>query len=420
MSATLASPTTDLVELAAEAYIFGFPILEMHRARSRVLNAEDPRLRAAPNTFRHVRKLATHNSREVTAPNNDTLYSSAWLDLSAGPVSLSVPALGDRYYSYAFMDMFTNVFALASRRTAPGGDRRYTIVGPRWRGDTPEGTELIVAPTETVWLLARFLVDGPEDFPAVHALQDASILRGPSQGSVTQRTPVNAAIEDDAARLFDTLNGLLSDNPPPPADAAVMARMQAIGGADAATLASGGALARTRLRDSARQLRKAGGRSGWSRPPMTLGNFGTDYVLRAVTALVGLAALPPAEAMYLSTTIDAGGQPLNGKHDYVLHFAPDRLPPAKAFWSLTLYEIDAQGRSWLVKNALHRYSIGDRTPGLVRGADGSLAIHITRDTTQPNCLPSPQGPFMLSMRVYEPDAALLEGHYDLPAVEKRS
>jgi hypothetical protein len=416
---------------AAEAYVFGFPALEMQRVRYNFLYAPGARLHTAPNTFRHVRKLATHNSREVTAPNNDTLYSSAWLDLSAGPVMLSVPEMSGRYFSYACMDFFTNVFALVSRRNSKAGD--YLICGPGWNGEVPHRATRIESPTNAVWLLARFLVDGPDDFPAVYDLQDRSHLTAaPLPGNPAllrrQTMAINAATEENCARVFEVLNSILEENPPPAADAAILMRLAEIGigpgfelaSPSANTLESGVRQARMQMRQDARAVRHVAGPGGWTRPPMALGNYGTDYGLRAVTALVGLAALPSEEAMYFSALTDADGAPLHGENAYVLHFDGGCLPPAGAFWSLTMYEIDGQGRSWLVDNDLHRYAIGNRTPGLRHNADGSLDIYIGRDCANPsNLLPAAEGPFLLSLRVYEPESSLLDGSYTFPPVQRR-
>jgi hypothetical protein len=427
----------EIAALAAEAYIFGFPALEFQRLRFNFAFAPEARLHTSFNTFRHIRVLATPNSREVTAPNNDTLYSTAWLDLSAGPVRLTTPPLGERYYSYAFMDFFSNVFEIVGRRNAPGGNGSYLIVGPDWQGDAQLGVSLIRAPTNAVWLLARFLVDGAVDIPAVHALQDGSVLQGPvlpadPERLARQQIAVNARTETDAVRLFDVLNSVLAENPPRPADAPTMARLAAIGvGAGRAlcvdtpevaeAIARGVTQARAQIDRDAAALREGSPGGRWSRPPDAVGDFGVDYDLRATIALYLIAALPPQEAMYLSTQSDAEGQPLNGDRAYAIRFSKNMLPPVNAFWSLTMYELDEAGRAWLVRNALRRSSIGDRTMGLRYEPDGGLEIHIAREWSEPsNCLPAPEGPFMLCMRVYESRPALLDGSYVLPPVERQA
>jgi hypothetical protein len=427
----------EIASLAAQAYVFGFPALELQRLRYNFAFAPEARLHTAFNTFRHIRVLATPNSREVTAPNNDTLYSTAWLDLSAGPVRLTTPPLGERYYSYAFMDFFTNVFEIVGRRNAPGGDGAYLIVGPDWQGEAPAGSRLIRSATNAVWLLARFLVDGADDIPAVHALQDRSVLDGPElapdgRHEARQRLTVNGRTEPDAVRVFNALNSILTENPPLPADGPTMARLAAIGIGPgrvfrtdtpeiAAAVERGVAQARARIDHGAATLREGPADGRWSRPPDAVGDFGVDYDLRATIALYLIAALPPQEAMYLSTQSDSEGHPLRGEHAYAIRFSKDLLPPVNAFWSLTMYELDEAGRAWLVRNSLRRGSIGDRTAGLRYEPDGGLEIQIAREWADPsNCLPAPEGPFMLCMRVYEAKQALLDGSYALPPVERRA
>jgi hypothetical protein len=421
---------------AAEAYTFGFPPLEMQRVRYNTVYSQHARGGAPMNTFRHGRKLISAELREVTTPNNDTIYSSAWLDLSTGPIRLSIPATGDRYYSFAFMDFFTNVFATVGRRNKPGGNVSCFVAGPQWKGQPPQDAEFIRSPTNAVWLLARFLVDGPDDVPAVNMLQDKSVLTpsaaAPDERLIErQKIVVNAAI-DEPQHLFGALNSLLAENPPAARDADVLKRIAAIGVApgkpfqienaqQAEALLRGVQDARARLKHDVRALRQAERPGDWCRPPRDIGDFETNYWLRAVVALAGLAALPPAEAMYLSTICDGSGVRLHGANRYSLRFAKDEMPPAHAFWSITLYEIDAEGRAWFARNALKRYSIGDRTPGLKYGEDGSLTIEIAREWDDAsNVLPAPEEPFFLSLRVYEPGKTLLDGSYMPPPVVLQS
>ncbi|MDR3415867.1 MAG: DUF1214 domain-containing protein [Nevskia sp.] len=159
--------------------------------------------------------------------------------------------------------------------------------------------------------------------------------------------------------------------------------------------------------------------AGWSYPPADIGNFGTDYEVRAGVALAGLLALPPEEAMYSSALRDARGEALDGTHRYRLHLPP---VPVDAFWSLTMYEVEADGRLFFADNPLHRYAVGDRTPGLRKNPDGSMDILIQQASpaaaAEGNWLPAPPGPFRLTMRAYHPRRELLEGRYHFPAVER--
>lgn len=150
-------------------YTLYLPRLEMYRNAAKLETRPDIEL----NRFFHMRQLATPENRDVVRPNNDTLYSSAGIDLAeSGPLLLSVPATGERYYSFQFIDMDTDVFEVVGRRSTGPGPARYLIVGPAWQGDVPAGVKLVRAPQERLWLLGRTLVDGPDDLAAVHALQD--------------------------------------------------------------------------------------------------------------------------------------------------------------------------------------------------------------------------------------------------------
>ena len=427
-----AAPPASLPELSAlakQAYVYTYPLYVMYRTRAGAL-----RNSGNLNRFAHARALATPASRAVTAPNNDTLYSSAWLDLAQGPLLLHVPDTADRYYSLAFMDFYTNNFAYVGRRTTGTQAGDFAIVGPGWQGGTPAGLPVIRAPTNAVWLLGRFLVNGDEDLPAVHALQDRLSLRplaGVAGAAPDRSRP--APEPADPWSYFTIVDEAMTENPPPERDRRVVAAMATIGvgpnasfdagrftAEERAALQSGMAAAKREIATA--DAPRAAGRPGWSAPRADLGNFGTDYFFRAVVAQVGLAALEPKEAVYLQPTGDADGRPLDGSHRYVLHFAKGELPPVDAFWSLTMYQTESDQRRFLVPNPINRYSIGDRTKGLRYNGDGSLEIFIQHRSPgaarEANWLPAPAGPFVLSLRAYQPRPALLNGEYRVPVLQR--
>ena len=168
----VAAVPASLKEAARDAWLYGLPLIEMATTRARAMTGRGS-MPAGLNRFGHARQLATPQSRAVTSPNNDTLYSSAWLDLSQGPVTLTIPPTGERYISVAGMSMFTDNNFVLGTRTSGGAGGRYTIVGPRQAGAGPNVVRL---ETSQGWLLTRILVDGPDDLPAVHRLQDALTL----------------------------------------------------------------------------------------------------------------------------------------------------------------------------------------------------------------------------------------------------
>jgi len=162
-------------------------------------------------------------------------------------------------------------------------------------------------------------------------------------------------------------------------------------------------------------LQQATGDNGWVIPARTIGDYGTDYAYRAQIAVLGLGANTPAEAVYPTALADPSGQLLNGAHSYRITFARAQLPPARAFWSLTLYD----GNGFLVRNPVHRYAVGSTHPPLVRRADGSVVIviqHARPSAGRINWLPAPRGAFRLSLRLYWPTAAVLHGRWQPPPV----
>ncbi len=411
----------------ADAFVYAFPAYEIARTRwASVASPANPSRRPA-GTLVHRRTLADHRARTVTTPNHDTLYSTAWLDLARGPVRLSVPAIRERYWSVALLDVVGNNFAMLGSRL--DGERAVdvTIVGPA--DTTRHAGRVVRAPANDVWLLGRWLVTGDDDAPAVHAIQDAVRLEAPPGDGTPQAVAPTSST--DPANFLDVVNEMLGRNPVPGDERALVAGWHDLGvrpgergayarldpGTAAAWRAALGP-AHERLRDG---LARGGRRvHGWSVPAPQVGNFGRDYGLRAAVALGGLAALEPCEAMYLSRDASDDGTPLTGERRYAL-----RLPPAgidaKAFWSLSMYERMPDGRLFFVDNPVGRYAIGDRTPELARGAGRAPEVAIQQAPSADGTLwlPAPPGPFTLVLRAYEPGEALLAGRAPLPTIEPR-
>jgi hypothetical protein len=459
LAAALAAPAVaraqdvNLRELARRAAIYLFPVYEMYRTRwQATVNEANPR-RQRLNRFRHIAQLADHRARNVTTPNNDTFYSSAWLDLSIEPMFLTVPPVGDLYYSYAFLDLFTNNFAYVSHRLHGGTPPTHMIVGPGWTGDPSFEVKLVRAPTNSVWLLGRLLVEGPEEIDRVRILQARALLETPDQRNerriletrelMRQRTVVPpepvadwAAVNPgDPFDLFEVTMRALGESPLSERDRAMMEgfaplRLRPGRKFDLRSFSEPERRAiQAGIEQGRGEIRAAAGRygktvDGWTYGERHLGNFGDDYLYRASIALTGLAALEPAEAMYVTCNSDATGRPLSGANAYHLTFPADGLPPARAFWSLAMYEVTAEGRAFFVDNPIGRYSIGDRTQGLQKAADGSLTLYLQRERPDgeraANWLPAPAGPMRLMLRAYEPDDALIDGRYRVPAVQRNS
>ena len=408
---------SDLKSAARDAWLYTLPLIEIATTRAR-----GQKLGHHMGVFAHVRTLANHRHRAVTTPNNDTLYSTAQVDLSAGPVTITLPASGDRYLSLALMDAYTNNFAILGTRTTGPEGGTFRLIGPREAG---EGPNVIRAPTDHVWALARILVDGPHDIDAAREVQSGLSMQGPP----AEPPGPFASRAADWPEYFASAAALLAANPPPVTDLGLLRAIAPLGlqdgfdptrfsKAEAAEIEAGVAEARKAARRGG--LGGAAFTDGWSYPSARLGDFDQDYGYRAAVALSGLAALPPAEAMYMRAQGSLPGDLHDGTRAWRLHFPAQGHLPVNSFWSLSLYEATEDGQFFFTDNPLDRYAIGDRTPGLTTNADGSLDIWLGHADPGPerrsNWLPAPAGPFALFMRAYLPKAELLDGQYRIPAI----
>jgi hypothetical protein len=416
--ATSATPD-DLSAAAEAAWLYLLPLIELAGARARGAG-----FGARLNAFAPMRNLADHRARAVTTPNNDTLYSSAQLDLSEGPVTLEIPPSGARYVSVALMDAYTNNFAILGTRTIGPDGGRFRLIGPEEPG---AGPGVVRCPTRHVWALARIFVEDEADLEAARAIQAGFSLQGPE----IPQPPPPAKRSDDWRAYFASADALLAANPPPATDLALLRQIAPLGLGDgrfdptAFTEAEGEAIAAgvARARDLARRGGLGGGRviDGWSYPDADLGDFGENYAFRAQVAVSGLAALPLVEAMYMRAIGPDRGL-FDGCQTWRLSFPAGALPPVNAFWSLSLYEATDDGQFFFTDNPLRRYALRNTSPSLRYGDDGGLDIWISHEDPGPeragNWLPAPAGPFALFMRAYVPKAELLNGRYRLPAVER--
>jgi hypothetical protein len=399
------------------------PLFEMMRMRAATTARRHPALGfAAPdrestfrwvNQFTHTHRRLGPEDKEVVSPNNDTVYSNAWLDLSGGPVIIESPEMGDRYWTLGLLDAWTNPFAYVGRRTTGNRPQRTLVHGPGWRGVAPPDITLtIAAPGDDVWLIGRHLVeDDGEDAARVREAQRKMRLVRLDGSDAAMRVDTGMDGRDtgvpSADRYLSIVGAALRRNPPlagecrgwPPAAAELELSLPAV---------------YERLRTS-NQPHDLGG--GWAIPVMVKTHWGGDYLTRARIARNFIGALGVEEAMYPTAEVDASGAPLDGAQRYELRFAPGKGPKAGAFWSLTMYR---RSDCLFVANPIHRYSIGDRTPGLNHGADGSLAIRLQADDPGPgvNWLPAPKHElFYVVLRLYQPHADHLELRFAYPPIQ---
>jgi hypothetical protein len=447
--ATLPPPAESMKKAAAReggirAVIYGLPLLMMDITMQRATGVPRANGVAAPiNQFGHMRVFPTAAFKEVVRANVDTLYSSAFLDLSSGPLVLSVPDTHERYYLMPLMDAWTNVFGTPGKRTTGTQAAQFVISGPEWTGAIPDGMRQFRSPTNLVWILGRTETHGREDYAAVHAIQDGYKLTPLAQWGkdyvpppghadpALDRTipPVEQLKKMSAAQYFDRLARLLKSNPPPPSEAPILANLAMIGikpgerfdarALDpeiAQGLENSVAAAIERLAQAAKQT--GNGANGWRVPPAFLGNYGGNYMARAAIALVAFGANLPADAVYPTAFVDAEGNPLDGSHRYTLHFAPGQTPPVNAFWSITMYNPE----SFFVDNPIGRYAISSWMP-LKQKKDGSIDIYLQHDAPgkdrDPNWLPAPSSGFNVTLRMYWPKSespSILDGTWKPPGV----
>jgi hypothetical protein len=414
-----AAPAPSLTEDSiAAAWLATLPLIEAAAARARMTDPTARIKMAGLNAFVHARVLVNARFHAITTPNNDTLYSQAFVDLTKGPVKLTIPDVGARYQSVAIMDMYTNNNAVLGRRTPGGAAGTWTLVGPGM--SAPAGAKVVKVSTPHAWLLARTLVDGPSDIDAAHKAQDGLILNGSPVGDMAPTAP-RAAAWPDYFRSADLL--LASDPPPTRAGLAGFDALKARApNFDPAALGADSAIVDAGVKKAKTLLAAASAHSpfeqGWQYPKPDLGNFGEDIAYRAIVSVAAIGALVPEEAMYLRAQGEEG---ILFHGDGLYRLSLPAALPVDAFWSLTMYEATADGQFFFTENPINRFSIGDRTPGITKSASGGVDVWMSR--TDPggvkssNWLPAPKaGPFAMILRAYLPKAELLNGHYRVPAI----
>ncbi len=411
-----------------DAFLFCFSVFEFARTAWRSAGPGANKPDGRYNVLFHRATLADSTARAVTTPNNDTIYSAAWMDLSHGCVFLDVPSAPDRYFSVSLINSFTDNFASIGTRATAGLGGRWRIAPPGWRRSANDGPT-IVSETTDVWLLARILVDGESDLAPARAVQQGLQIASHPEASPPRIQPTDVR---DVANMLDVVNEMLARNrsnrrvrhaalklsqwgvrPGPPGAFHALARErqtewtgvahETLGRLQAGPT-PGGAMV-----------------DGWIYPPPEIGSARASDVLRASVALSGLGAQELQEAHYARCDQDQAGAPLQGSSSYDLVIPGD--VPARAFWSVSMYQIEADGRLFFTDNPLGRYALGSRTDGLVRRPDGSVRLMIKRAppaSEDSNWLPCPPGPFALVFRSYLPEPALLTGRWRLPGVRKRS
>jgi hypothetical protein len=433
--------------IGVEAYLYFYPLITMDLTRRQLTNVEPGKggLGGPSNTFVNIPAYPSADMKVVVRPNFDTLYSSAWLDLTKEPVIVSVPDTDGRYYLLPMLDMWTNVFASPGWRTTGTEAGNFAIVPLGWQpgpSALPEGVHRIDAPTPYIWIIGRTQTDGPSDYDAVHKIQ-AGFKITPlsrwgmapepvavkSDPSVDMKTPPKVQVDRMAAgEYFAYAAEIMKLQPPHITDQPIIARMTRAGiepgrsfDRDKADPVVKEALERAPEDAQALMAWKvptlARVVNGWSMNTDTMGVYGNYYLKRAIVAQLGLGANLPEDAIYPINLGDESGRPLDGASNYTIHFVKEALPPVDAFWSITLY--DQEG--YQVANPLNRFAVSSWMP-FAYNPDGSLDLYFQNqrpgDGREANWLPAPKTPFNLTMRLYAPRSEALTGKWNPPPVTK--
>jgi len=448
-SLSSASAASSLAEeeanaIAVEAYTYLYSLVTMDLTRLQFTNVEEAKGFEGPmNVFVNVPAYPTAEMRTVVRPNFDTLYSSAWLDLTKEPMVVSVPDTDGRYYLLPMLDMWTDVFASPGWRTTGTSAQTFLITPPGWTGTVPDGVTEIKASTPYVWIIGRIKTDGPPDYDAVHKIQAGLKLMPLSQignddwkpaptkidPNVDMKTPPKEQVDSMAGGDFFAYGAeLLQLHPPHFTDQPIIARMKRIGIEPGKSFDLGSAdpvvkKAIEAAPKAAQELMQwklptlARVENYWSMNTDTMGVYGNYYLKRAIVTQQGLGANVPEDAIYPLNIGDEGGKPLDGTGNFTIHFDKDAIPPVNAFWSITLY--DSQG--FQVANELNRFAVSSWMP-FKYNDDGSLDLYFQNESPgkdkEANWLPAPKGPFNLTMRLYAPKSDALTGKWNPPPVAK--
>jgi len=430
--------------IGIEAYLYFYPLLSMDITRRACTNAPAGKMPGLGphNMFQSFTQFPAADFRTVVRPNFDTLYSSAWLDLTSEPVIVSAPDTGGRYYLLPMLDMWTDVFASPGWRTTGTDAADYLVTPPGWSGMVPSAMTRISAPTPYVWIIGRTKTDGPQDYDAVHKIQAGyKITRLSEWGKSTRpvevkvdptvdmKTPPKVQVDTMLAeKYFAYAAELLKVNPPHVTDEPIIARIKRIGiePGKSFDLQKVDSVIRDALKSAPEQAQKlmvsklptlARVTNGWQMNTDTMGVYGNYYLKRAIVAQVGLGANLPEDAIYPLSVGDESGKPLDGANEYRLHFDKGAAPPVGAFWSVTLYDKDG----FQVANPLNRFAVSSWM-NLKQNADGSLDLYVQSENPgkdkEANWLPAPKGVFNLTMRLYSPKSEALTGAWNPPPVTR--
>ena len=430
--------------IAKEAYIYGFPMVDHYRIQySYFQDKSDPNYKTSWNQLINIPRVYTPEDTAIQTPNSDTPYSFIGMDLRAEPMVITVPKIDKkRYFSVQLIDAYTHNFAYIGSRTTGNDGGNYLIAGPNWKGKTPKGVKKVIrSETEFVFGGFRTQLFNPADLGNVKKVQAgyeaqplSAFLGKPAPKAapaIDFIKPLTPETQRTSIEFYSVLDFVLQFCPTVPSEKELMARFARIGvGAgktfDASKLSpemrtaieQGMADALAEFAQLQKRIEKKEVTSGQM--------FGTreflknNYLYRMGGAVNGIYGNTAAEAIYPLLALDSEGQKLDGGKRYTLHFAKGQLPPANAFWSITMYRMP---EILLVENSINRYLLNSpMLPQFKRDADGGLTLYIQNESPgkdkESNWLPAPKGWFMVVMRLYWPKEAALDGKWKAPQLQR--
>ncbi len=428
--------------IAKEAYLYGFPVVQMYKTLyTQAVDKGGAHIKAPFNRIENSAQVLTPKDNAVTTPNVDTPYSFVWMDLRKEPLVLTLPKIEDnRYYSVQLIDLYTQNFAYLGTRSTGNNGGHYMIAGPDWKGQQPVDIDRVVySESNIAYALYRTQLFDDKDLSKVKQIQSgykvqalSSYVKQPAPANVPKiQWPKPMATMTEGPQLFRYLNFMLAFAAPQDSEKDLLARFARIG------IAPGAPFKVNQLTAEQRKALEDGiadGRAEFAAFKKakvdthqvtgadlygSRDHLQNNYLYRYAGAELGMFGNSSDEAAHLSYVIDSEGKPANGaRHSYTVHFAKDQLPPADAFWSLTMYDAKTK---LLVPNHKKRYLINSQMlPTLKLDADGGLTLalqhHEPPKAEQSNWLPAPPGPFYAVLRIYLPKPEVASGQWKLPAL----
>lgn len=440
--------------IAKDAYTYGFPMVMNYKTLyNYVIDEKSPDYKGPFNKMSCVARLFTPQDKAVVTPNADTPYCMFWMDLRTEPLVLTVPEMEpERYYHFQFIDLYTYNFAYVGTLATGNGPGKFLIAGPDWDGEKPEDINgVIQSETDFIFNITRTQLFNPDDLEKVKSIQQSYKLK-PLSAFLGTEAPASAPLPDfpdwvEGSQFderffgyFDFMMSLLKK--PGQGEQSLWDDLARLGigigkGFDFAALSpemqdalkkgvkEGSGEIENFIKENAQDpLSSAkifGTREFLANSAKANYNLETPSILRSVAADRGLFGNSAMEAIYPPFFVDADGQPLDASvNRYALTFGKGKLPPANAFWSVTMYD----GKTQLfIENSLDRYLLNSIMMDQFKiEEDGSLTLHIAKESPgkelESNWLPAPDGPFYMIMRLYGPKTEALEGKWTPPGLLK--